>query len=643
MEKRGLYIFFIITSFLILMPFVSAPFGYDNPNLPRIDPTINYTEIINWVNDTNYWAGHPWSDTRWLNIDGSNANQNINIGAYNFSASEGFFDDLNVTGNWCNQTNCYTLNDFLTGGGGNPFDQWLNTTSNVTFDNLNLSGRGMFFGGVDEDISYNFSNVRLGVYASTPRLLFENWNGTNWTLWQIDHGGGGLRFYKAGEYVTLRLNATAGQFGESGHRKNLFVYGDIITIDPAGGGGNLYIDGNANITENITANYFIGDGRFLTNLNIGLINSTSWNRSGVNVTLANIGDFVGIGTNTPIAKLNVIGNISFDTGIYDFIVSGWENNHALYVDGSLGSTGFGMKPNDAFVRLQVANSLSAGVGMNTYIYEDTYSTSNSIFPDFMFRKSDSNTIGTKAQTDDDDYLGRLTWKGVDAGGNFDYGAMIQVYQEGVADTRVPTKMEFRTFTSTGQNENQLVLEGSSGYIGINTEFPQNTLNVIGDLNVTEKIIAYQMQQYLFAHTSSTPCVASPGVWINITFDKQASLSQGISHIYNDATNDTFTITETGIYDLHGHLSFQDSAVNPDSNIVFRFIKNGVEIGGSLREKDLDKKDWDTLGSTTVFVSLTEGDEIKFQFTSDDTTVCLESDNTYGVHKDTAVIKIKRIV
>ena len=157
---------------------------------------------------------------------------------------------MNVTGNWCNQTNCYTLADFLTSGGGNPFDQWLNITSNVTFDNLNLSGRGMFFGGIDEEISYNISNIRLGVYASTPRLLFENWNGTNWTLWQIDHGGGGLRFYKAGEYVTLRLNATAGQFGESGHRKNLFVYGDIITIDPAGGGGNLYIDGNVGIGTN---------------------------------------------------------------------------------------------------------------------------------------------------------------------------------------------------------------------------------------------------------------------------------------------------------------------------------------------------------------------------------------------------------
>lgn len=54
---------------------------------------------------------------------------------------------LNVKGNAtfldyiCNSTNCYTLEEFLidTTGGGNPFDQILNTTSNVTFNNITIS------------------------------------------------------------------------------------------------------------------------------------------------------------------------------------------------------------------------------------------------------------------------------------------------------------------------------------------------------------------------------------------------------------------------------------------------------------------------------------------------------------------------
>ena len=161
---------------------------------------------------------------------------------------------------------------------------------------------------------------------------------------------------------------------------------------------------------------------------------------------------------------------------------------------------------------------------------------------------------------------------------------------------------------------------------------------------TENITAYNVwiQQYVFAHTDVNISVDVAGTWYNVSFNRSESIKQGILHNHDDNTNDTFTIAETGIYDLHAHLSFQDSAVTPDSNIVFRFTKNDAEIIGSVREYDLDKKDWDTLGSTTVFANLNAGDEIKLQFTSDDTTVSLDSDNTYGDHKDTAVVKIKRI-
>jgi len=165
-------------------------------------------------------------------------------------------------------------------------------------------------------------------------------------------------------------------------------------------------------------------------------------------------------------------------------------------------------------------------------------------------------------------------------------------------------------------------------------------NQIFDGNITADNVFTHI--YLFAHTDNTISVDSTGVWYNITFNVTESTKSGILHNHDDSTNDTFTIVVTGVYDLHGHISFQDSADVPSSNITFRFTRNDVGIAGSLREKDLDKKDWDALGSTTVIINLTAGDEIKFQFTSDDTTVSLESDYTYGVHKDTAVIKIKRI-
>ncbi len=54
-------------------------------------------------------------------------------------------------------------------------------------------------------------------------------------------------------------------------------------------------------------------------------NSTSWNRSGTNVSLANSGDKVGIGTSTPSHKLNVVGNTNLSGDVLvegNFEVSG---------------------------------------------------------------------------------------------------------------------------------------------------------------------------------------------------------------------------------------------------------------------------------------------------------------------------------
>ena len=45
---------------------------------------VNYS-LVPTVNNSLYWNGYEWSDTRWLNIDGSNANTNIDINGYNLT------------------------------------------------------------------------------------------------------------------------------------------------------------------------------------------------------------------------------------------------------------------------------------------------------------------------------------------------------------------------------------------------------------------------------------------------------------------------------------------------------------------------------------------------------------------------------
>ena len=89
MKENKILLIFIF--FLIGIPFIQAGVGSDTIsnkgvkiNIPDIP--INYS-LIPTVNNSQYWDGNAWSNVRWLDIDGGNANQNINIGAYNFTTS----------------------------------------------------------------------------------------------------------------------------------------------------------------------------------------------------------------------------------------------------------------------------------------------------------------------------------------------------------------------------------------------------------------------------------------------------------------------------------------------------------------------------------------------------------------------------
>jgi len=145
--------------------------------------------------------------------------------------------------------------------------------------------------------------------------------------------------------------------------------------------------------------------------------------------------------------------------------------------------------------------------------------------------------------------------------------------------------------------------------------------------------------FLFAHIGNTINITSGGVWYNVTFDEDASYKQRINHTYDDITNDTFIITIKGNYSIHYSVSFQDTALSPDGHTVVRIILNGVEINGSLLEEDSTKQYSDYTISNGPIVGLDVGDKLKLQITSDDTTVALASHKTYGVHRDSATIKI----
>lgn len=75
--------------FILLISLASAEeFGYN-----YLEGELNVAQAVNYtlvsVNDSLLWDGNTWSNTRWLNIDGSNANTNVDIGINWF---KGLFD-----------------------------------------------------------------------------------------------------------------------------------------------------------------------------------------------------------------------------------------------------------------------------------------------------------------------------------------------------------------------------------------------------------------------------------------------------------------------------------------------------------------------------------------------------------------------
>ena len=156
---------------------------------------------------------------------------------------------------------------------------------------------------------------------------------------------------------------------------------------------------------------------------------------------------------------------------------------------------------------------------------------------------------------------------------------------------------------------------------------------------------FLLPQYIFAHENNVIPVAVAGTFIDIPFNEQVSTPKvGIEHDH-ESNPEQFKIKKAGVYLINMTCSFSDSAVVPDCHIDIRIVKNGVEIHGSLLEKDIaggPQQDKDKTITNSILVACALDDIIKFQFTSDDLTVSLDSDATYGDHKDTAVINIIRI-
>lgn len=114
----------------------------------------------------------------------------------------------------------------------------------------------------------------------------------------------------------------------------------------------------------------------------------------------------------------------------------------------------------------------------------TFSTTADATSWLFLMRSHHNTPGNLGETADGDYLGGVRFYGVNTIPDWDPGAEITAIQRGAASGVFnEADLILETYKTTAKNTNQLVLDGGTGFVGVNTLAPAATFNVVGDLMV----------------------------------------------------------------------------------------------------------------------------------------------------------------
>ena len=150
---------------------------------------------------------------------------------------------------------------------------------------------------------------------------------------------------------------------------------------------------------------------------------------------------------------------------------------------------------------------------------------------------------------------------------------------------------------------------------------------------------------LLSHTNHTIVLLGASTWTNVTFDQEEpDLMSGISHTYDDSTNQTFTVSVDGIYEADFDFDVEDnSGASSDIDVAGRLIySNGTEVIGSVFETDIAKKGVETELSHDFLFRASAGDSFIFQFIADDADVIISTHGTFGDHPESATIVIKKV-
>ncbi len=198
---------------------------------------------------------------------------------------------------------------------------------------------------------------------------------------------------------------------------------------------------------------------------------------------------------------------------------------------------------------------------------------------------------------------------------------------------------------------QFFVDTSTGNVGVNTTTPTQALTVVGDGNVTGDFFVggnvsatnVFLPALAFAHNNGTQIIVSDFVWQNITFDDEPALKLRISHTEVGITNTTFTVLDTGIYDISFFITMEDTAANPTSNAAIEIRRNSVNLDGSRVEIDFTKQNQEIELSNRGFFELTANDIIEFLVITDTSATVRIADHDTFDDTESAIINILRVV
>ena len=647
-------VFFIVALFLI--SFVSAPFGYDNLNLPQLreelfgDKPPGYYMPNNKSVFGNFSFNGGWGSGGFSIIDGD------------IYAQTGYFYNI--------------------------------TSLNVTRQDLTIIENLDVFGNLTVDTNTLFvdsNSNRVGIGTASPSTALDV-RGANDSL----HIGTGTAI---GDKSWMRVGGRA-LFGYNGARLNAVVQGMGSKGIDFNVNSNTFGDGTA-MTIDINGKVGIGTTSPNVELDIEGAGSTSarikdtdstgeldLTASGLDAYVSNIGadgklffrtggfnnrmvidkdGKVGIGTTEPGKQLHIK-----DTGgPAEFLLESTYNDASLYLDknetsdhalivirtSEVNKFGLGTRDNDNFIIRDYTNNVNpvtieagASIGDSLYIKSDGkvgIGTTSPLFKLDISESTGANIRIGRAEAGSTitagEMLGRIGFGGL-AGSNDKPGAYIQAYADvnwsGADEDNAGTVLGF--YTQDDSNSNTLgtprMVIDKDGNVGIGTTTPQNTLNVVGDLNVTGRI--YNSLAHAFGLATAVHTVAVADTWYNITMNRSHADASGFAF---SPDNITMIVPHDGHYTITFGMGIIDSAALPDADVGMRVEVNGAELKGSYIEDDTQKKDSDKWQEHTTHTELSEGDLVRLQYISSVTTVTIAQEDTYATQGFSAFGYIQEVM